>query len=81
MNDQFVAIVRTRLPFLAADEPLLPDADLAELGLDSLRTVSLLLDLEDALDISLPDSAIGDPRTFSTPHNLWLAVDAVLCNR
>ncbi|MFF3227106.1 phosphopantetheine-binding protein [Nocardia suismassiliense] len=80
MNEEFVSIIRARLPFLTDEEPLLPDANLTDLGLDSLRTVSLLLDLEDALAISLPDSVVGDPETFSTPQRLWQAVDEVRAN-
>ena len=76
MTEEFIAIVRSRLPFLADDDPLLPGAILADLGLDSLQTVSLLLDLEDFLGISLPDSAVGDLETFRTPQKLWDVVQS-----
>lgn len=75
MNENFVEIVKSRLPLLGEAE-LHPDVPLANLGLDSLQTVSLLLDLEDAFEVSLPDSTIGNPETFRTPGNLWTVIDA-----
>ncbi len=76
MTEGFIAIVRPRLPFLAQNDPIPPDAVLADLGLDSLQTVSLLLDLEDFLGISLPDSVVGNLETFRTLQTLWDAVQS-----
>lgn len=41
------------------------DASLAELGLDSMASINLLLDLEDHFGISIPDELI-DENSFAT---------------
>ena len=47
MNDTFETVLRRHLTYLAADAPLDPDAALKDLGLDSMRAVDLVFDLED----------------------------------
>lgn len=42
-----------------------PDADLYDaLGIDSLKALELLTDLEDAFDVEVPDYELQDARTF-----------------
>lgn len=43
--------------------------NLTELGLDSVSAVSLIVDLEESLDINLPESMIS-PSTFKTASTL-----------
>jgi acyl carrier protein len=72
MNPQFERTVSAHLKFLG-DDGLTPDAGLADLGLDSMQAIDLLFDLEDAFDVSLPDSELNET-TFATAGNLWGAV-------
>jgi len=74
MSPLFLDILSAHLPMLPPGTPVLAETELSDLGLDSLHTVSLLLDLEDALDISLPDSVLADPETFRNARNLWSVV-------
>jgi acyl carrier protein len=71
----FEAVLRRRLSYLSADEALLPDASLKELGLDSMQAVELIFDLEDELGVVLPDEAMT-AQTFATPASLEAALAA-----
>jgi acyl carrier protein len=69
----FEAVLRRRLIYLSADEALMPDAQLKELGLDSMQAVELVFDLEDELGVALPDEAMT-AQTFATPASLAAAL-------
>lgn len=71
----FEVILRRRLGYLSADEALLPDASLKDLGLDSMQAVELVFDLEDELGVVLPDEAMT-AQTFATAASLWTALTA-----
>ncbi|KIZ15727.1 phosphopantetheine-binding protein [Streptomyces natalensis] len=73
---QFEDMLRPVLQHLPPGEPLRPDTDLAQAGLDSMGTVELLLSLEDHYSISLPDEMLQSS-TFSTPESVWKAITAV----
>lgn len=76
MDDSiFEAVLRKRLKYLAADAEIPDDAQLKDLGLDSMEAVELLLDLEDELGIVLPDEAMT-AETFATASSLRAAVEA-----
>lgn len=82
MTDQlwtatFEETLRAYLPLLPADEPLGAELDLAGHGLDSLATVSLLLDLEEAFDVTIPDHLLAES-TFATPAALWSTIESLL---
>ncbi|MEU4181122.1 phosphopantetheine-binding protein [Streptomyces sp. NPDC026589] len=55
----FESLLRAYLPFLAPSTAIEPATRLSLLGLDSLGTVNLMVDLEDAYRIEFPDGAIG----------------------
>ena len=60
---QYEAIVRQAITDMAAAEgrtppPLGPDDDLSQAGLNSLSFVDLIIRLEDALGISVPDDRL-----------------------
>ncbi|KOV67492.1 phosphopantetheine-binding protein [Streptomyces sp. MMG1121] len=76
-DDQFDQILRPFLPFLAPQEELTPDAELKDLGLDSLATVQLLGTLEDAYQVRFRDSALTMD-TFRTAGVLWDTVQSML---
>ncbi|HRC58358.1 MAG: acyl carrier protein [Myxococcales bacterium] len=73
LDHSFVAIVRRHLPLLDHGEELTPESNLAQLGLDSMGTAHLVVDLEDGLGISLPSSALV-PSTFGSLASLWREV-------
>ncbi|WP_245916835.1 MULTISPECIES: phosphopantetheine-binding protein [Bacillus] len=47
--------------------------DLKELGLDSLASIELLLEIEEAYEIIFPDELLTED-TFSSSRNLWSIV-------
>jgi acyl carrier protein len=77
VNERFIALLRQNLRFLAPAEVLRPDIVLTDLGLDSLGAVALMLDLEDELGITFPDSSLA-AGTFHTVGSLWSVVADLL---
>ncbi|GAA4009616.1 hypothetical protein GCM10022384_63900 [Streptomyces marokkonensis] len=73
----FEQILRAHLTFLPADEPVVPELPLVDRGLDSLATVSLLLDLEEAFALTIPDELLT-AKTFATPADLWSVIDSLV---
>ena len=74
-------VLRTHLPALEGnDDPVPFDVPLADLGLDSLRAVNLVLDLEDTFDIEFPDSVLSEA-TFHTGAALQEALLALLAEQ
>ena len=73
---EFEAILRAHLP-LAQGGDIAPTARLLDLGLDSLATVSLVVELEVELGLDLPDEILV-PATFETAGNLWHAVKGLV---
>lgn len=72
-RDNAFRVVRDHLPFLAAADPLPPDASLRELGLDSLAAIDLLLDLEQTFGVVFPDELLTED-TFRTATSIASAV-------
>ncbi|MBF9132822.1 SDR family NAD(P)-dependent oxidoreductase [Plantactinospora sp. S1510] len=72
---KYTELLRAYLPF-SGPTPLQLSDDLAELGLDSLNTVALLVEIEDALGVTIPDEALT-VETFSTVGSLWSTVSAL----
>ena len=75
-DEEFERVLRPFLPSLG-ERALSADADLAALGLDSLRSIQLLFAVEDAFGVSLPDEMLG-PALFATPETLWTGLRKVL---
>jgi acyl carrier protein len=74
-EDKFEDVLRRHLRFLQTGQKLEPAASLDTLGLDSMASVELLLDIEESFDIELPDEALT-AETFATPQKLYEAVVA-----
>lgn len=72
----FSDVLRPHLPLLGS-APLAASTNLNDSGLDSLGTISLLVDLEDALAVSFPDELLH-PDTFRTVGTLWAALDGLV---
>jgi acyl carrier protein len=73
-SPEFEKTLRTHLPLLPDTEVLRPDASLTALGLDSMATVALLVEVEDLFDVSLPDEDITE-EAFETPSTLWSLIE------
>ncbi|MGW1056096.1 phosphopantetheine-binding protein [Streptomyces sp. NPDC002521] len=69
-DEQFERIVRSYLPFLGAEEELAAEAELRDLGLDSLARVELLNMLEGSYQVRFTEDALTLD-TFATPTSLW----------
>lgn len=78
-SDGFEKVLRRHLPLLGADQEVRPNTILADLGLDSMSTVSLLIDLEDTLNISISDDELL-PEVFRSPGRLWATVQRATNN-
>ena len=76
---KFEQVVRSHLPWMSADDTLMPDLELADKGLDSLETVSMLLDLEEQFGIRFPDELLTST-SFETPLSTWQMVDGLTTN-
>jgi acyl carrier protein len=76
MDKTFEDLVR-RHAELPDDRPVSADERLEDLGLRSLASVQLLVDLEDTYGVEFPDDLLT-PETFETPGTLWAALQIVL---
>jgi acyl carrier protein len=71
-ND-FAQVIRARCRRLPVDSELAPDASLTALGVDSLEMVELIVGLEDAFGIEIPQHLLT-PEVFATPGTIWAAL-------
>ncbi|MDB1089338.1 phosphopantetheine-binding protein [Streptomyces sp. ACA25] len=69
-DERFAKVLGTVLPRLGAGADLTSDSSLRAAGLDSLALVELLVQLEEAYDVTIPDDALA-PEVFATPATLW----------
>ncbi|WKE73637.1 acyl carrier protein [Streptomyces sp. WP-1] len=76
-DDRFEVLLRAALPYLSPDEPLPPDAELIDLGIDSMAAVELLSTLEQAYGVRLPDDSLHR-ETFRTAATLWSVLNRQL---
>ncbi|QYC42692.1 Aminoacyl carrier protein [Nonomuraea coxensis DSM 45129] len=65
----FQSILRSHLPYADSGELAAHD-ELGALGLDSMGVVRLLVEVEDAYGIELPDELLNES-TFATVGSLW----------
>lgn len=73
---RYETLLRTHIPALRHHPHLTGTEELAHLGLDSLRTMSLLVAVEDCFGITFPEDLLTK-ETFSTPDALWSAVESL----
>jgi acyl carrier protein len=67
----FEEILRRHLPLAGAE--IGNDDLLADLGLDSMAVVVLLVDIEDTFEVEFPDDLLS-VEVFATPSTLWSAI-------
>ncbi|WP_152656267.1 phosphopantetheine-binding protein [Oceanobacillus sp. CFH 90083] len=72
METEFIEILNN---YLDDDASLHSGVNLKELGLDSMSSIELLLELEDYYDITIPDEFLTE-ETFSSTHNLWNVIQS-----
>lgn len=70
ISDEFRAVLVRHL--VSIDDPgdIPADVNLRSLGLNSMRAVELVIDLEDTLGVVFPDDAFND-EVFRTAATLW----------
>lgn len=71
--EEFDKLLRVYLPLQSEGTPLAADTSLPDLGLDSMSTVGLLIDVEDLFGVRIPDEQLRG-ETFATPAALWSVV-------
>jgi acyl carrier protein len=73
---EYEDVLRQHLP-LAGDGRLRPDAELVDLGLDSLGLVALLVDIEETFRVEIPDELLNG-ETFASVGALWTVLAEVV---
>ncbi|EEM69060.1 MULTISPECIES: phosphopantetheine-binding protein [Bacillus cereus group] len=77
MDKNFFEIISKHLQEEISIE--LKDTDLKDLGLDSLASIELLLDLEEHYEVAFPDELLTE-ETFSNASTLWEAINQLKNN-
>ncbi|MFE9632764.1 phosphopantetheine-binding protein [Streptomyces sp. NPDC006463] len=72
-DDRYETVLAELLPRLAEQRPLSADCGLRAAGLDSMAVVELLVQLEEAYRVAIPDEELG-PEAFETVGSLWAVV-------
>ncbi|MFI0939399.1 acyl carrier protein [Streptomyces sp. NPDC021020] len=75
ISDTFRAVLVRHLAAVDRPEDIPPDVNLRALGLNSMRAVDLVIDLEDTLGIVFPDDAFTD-EVFESARTIWAVVSA-----
>ena len=70
-------ILRPKLRFLPRNADLPMDADLSKLGLDSMASIDLLMDIEAQLGVKIPDELLTVD-TFNTGNHLLEVVEKLV---
>jgi acyl carrier protein len=74
--DRYRRLLASNLPNIDAED-LEPETLLVDLGVDSVMLVQLVVQLEEAFDLNMPDSAMT-AETFESVESLWLMVSGLL---
>ena len=70
-------ILRPRLRFLKEDDAVPMDEDLGKLGLDSMASIDLLMDIESQLGVQIPDEMMTVD-TFATGNHLLAVIEKLV---
>lgn len=79
-HDEYLTVLLRHLGAVDKVEDIAPDVNLRTLGLNSMRAVDLVMDLEDQFDFVFPDEAFTD-EVFATADSIWAVVSARLTER
>jgi acyl carrier protein len=77
LRPRFEAVLRRHLRLAEPDAAIPFEAELTYVGLDSMGTVTLLVDLEETFGVSFPGTLLT-PETFRTPATLERAVASLV---
>ncbi|MDF3290273.1 phosphopantetheine-binding protein [Streptomyces silvisoli] len=72
-NSELEMIVRQNCPDVDDDTPILPSDVLKDLGLDSMGTVTVIVEIEETFGVVFPDDDMSF-ETFTTMDSLWRTV-------
>ncbi|GAA4057055.1 MULTISPECIES: acyl carrier protein [Actinomadura] len=72
-REEFLRVLLGHLGAVQDTAQITPTANLRSLGLNSMRAVDLVMDLEDAFGFVFPDSAFTD-EVFATADSIWAVV-------
>lgn len=75
----FLETLASHLPAVGDAAAISLDRPLRELGLNSLRAVDLLIDLEDRFGIAFPDEALTD-ENFASGRSLMTLLERLLAS-
>lgn len=70
-------ILRPRLRFLKEGDAVPMDEDLGRLGLDSMASIDLLMDIESQLGVQIPDEMMTVD-TFATGNHLLAVIEKLV---
>lgn len=74
---RLTTLLRPHLRLVPPDVPIQMDDDLGKLGLDSLESIELLMEIETEFGVAIPDEELT-VETLSTPGALLAALNAQL---
>jgi acyl carrier protein len=75
--DRLQLLVRRHLKFLKAKDSLAVDDNLGELGLDSMASIELLVEIEDHFGVQIPEEFLAED-TFQSLNTLSELLSKVL---
>jgi acyl carrier protein len=73
---EFERLLRRHCRFVAAAEPIEPDAPMVALGLDSLATLVMILEIEATFSVAFPDAMLAGEQ--DTARGLWSLVSRLI---
>ncbi|NEO67782.1 MAG: acyl carrier protein [Moorea sp. SIO4G2] len=76
-EERLKGILREYLPLVADDEEIAVEADLTDLGLDSMNAVNLMLDIEEEFEVSFPESMLN-AEVFYSVSTLAKAIQSLI---
>jgi acyl carrier protein len=72
-HEEFLHVLLQHLGAVETIDQITPAENLRALGLNSMRAVDLVMDLEDAFEFVFPDTAFTD-EVFATADSIWAVV-------
>ena len=77
---EFEQILRRHCLFADPAAPIGADVSLTVLGMDSLQVLGMIVDIEDAFAVTVPDTMLtGDQ--FATPGSVWENVRGLIAGQ
>jgi acyl carrier protein len=76
IDEKLLTIIKGHLNGVDTNDMTDFNKDLKDMGLDSLGSINLLLDIEETYDIVIPDEYLTD-ESFATISSLWELIEKV----